>query len=316
MIDQAMIRIARRLLSMVLQRTGGFHPESLILDLTHLCNSACGGCGFREPEEQELSVEQWLALAKEGKQLGFKELVLTGGEPLAHPHISSLLPVFAQLFPISLISNGLLLSRYAPLLLQSQPKLYISLDAHTADAYQKIRGVPGFHTMLKGVKFLKGKLYQHARVTVWADNVASLYAIANCAQEAGFDALSILAADTTSSGFGNRAELGLAPVQAAQLPVLAAQLRLLKKHPLLKQSQASLQKVYQHAAGFHKAPFCMAPWTSGMITSARHWHHCFFLESSASTSSGLKKAIQQAASERRFQTSRHPVCQRCVCWRG
>lgn len=63
--------------------------------------------------------------------------MVTGGEPLLHPDISSLLPALGALMPVSLISNGLALGRHASLdrvesLIYAQPEAPRCLAPWTA----------------------------------------------------------------------------------------------------------------------------------------------------------------------------------------
>lgn len=98
--------LRRRLLGSALQATGRLRPELLVLDVTHACNSRCGGCGFRDPEPGELTTERWVALAREGAALGSREIMVTGGEPLLRPDISALLPALGALLSVSLDGAG------------------------------------------------------------------------------------------------------------------------------------------------------------------------------------------------------------------
>ncbi|GDX83302.1 hypothetical protein LBMAG42_51130 [Deltaproteobacteria bacterium] len=106
---------ARALRSRLLRATGLMHPEVVIFDVTHRCTSQCVGCAFRDPEPNELPTARWIELAREAKRLGFREIMVTGGEPLAHPEIGVLLPGLARELPVSLITNGLALAKHAGL---------------------------------------------------------------------------------------------------------------------------------------------------------------------------------------------------------
>lgn len=309
--------LRRRLLGSALQATGRFRPELLVLDLTHACNSRCGGCAFRDPEPGELSADRWIALAREGLALGFREIMVTGGEPLLHPDISVLLPVLGALMPVSLISNGLALGRHASLVRDHVRALYVSLDGADDETYARIRGVRGLSAVLRGVAEVSAKVETHARVTVWEDNVSQLLAIADLAQRSGFHAVSYLAPDTTSQGFGDREGARLRPPRPDQREVLRQQVEALRAHPLLRQSMYSLDRLVTLIYGQPEAPRCLAPWTAGLVLPDGRWSHCFFLETDVNTRDGLAEAIRQSREARReLKVDSNPTCQRCVCWRG
>ncbi len=314
-----------------LRRTGAFHPEVLLFDLTHRCNSRCGGCGFREPEPGELDAARWVALAREGAAMGFGEVVITGGEPLAHPDITAILDSVASVLPVSLNTNGLLLAARADLVHRTCRRVYVSLDAATEDTYARIRGLRGLGPVLRGVEALRaggggvgrGGVYIHARVTIWSENADQLEAIVALAVATGFDAVSFLAPDTTSEGFGERTRTGGAPSDRARPPDaaaverIAASLARLRTHPLLEQSDRALDRVLGLLRGERRAPTCLAPWTSALVDPTGRLRHCFFLPSESDTGEGLRAAVTGNRPARRaLDLAANPTCQRCVCWRG
>lgn len=310
-------RLRRRVLGPALRATGRFRPELLVLDLTHACNSRCGGCAFRDPEPGELSAERWISLAREGRSLGFREIMLTGGEPLLHPELGTLLPALAALLPVSLITNGLALARHASLVRAHVAAAFVSLDGADEETYARIRGVRGLSAVLRGVAEVGDAVPLHARVTVWEDNVAQLVAIADRARDSGFRAVSYLAPDLTSTGFGGRDATRLRPPRPDQRELLRAQVSALRTHPLLRQSPASLDRIESLIYGAPEAPRCLAPWTAGLVLPDGRWSHCFFLGTEADTRDGLASAIRQSQGARRaLRPEENPTCQRCVCWRG
>ena len=309
--------IRRRALGAALQATGRFRPELLVLDLTHGCNSRCGGCGFRDPLPGELDAARWIALAAEGRGLGFSEIMLTGGEPLTRPDISELLPALSEILPVSLISNGLALARHAPLVRAHVHAAFISLDGADEETYSRLRGVRGLGAVLRGVAEIRGAVHTHARVTVWSENVDQLVRIADLAQRSGFDAVSFLAPDTTSMAFGEREQVTSRPPTEAQRQILRAQINALRAHPILSQSVYSLDRIEALIYSEPSAPRCLAPWTAGLVLPDGRWSHCFFLETDLSTADGLGAAIRESRSARKsLNVKSNPTCQRCVCWRG
>ncbi len=300
----------------LLRATGLMRPEVIVFDVTHRCTSRCAGCAFREPEEGELAVARWKELAIEARQLGFSELVLTGGEPLAHPEITTLLPALARELPVSLMTNGLALRKHAVLVRAHATKVFVSWDAATEGTYERIRGVRGLAAVAEGVSALAGHPV-HARVTVWAENIDELSAIRRATEAAGCTEMSLLASDTSSGGFGVRGEDRGTPPRPEQLPRLQAFVASLSGDPFVVMSDYAKARTQLLAGGGAEAPRCSAPWTSGVVDPTGAWRPCFFLESSANVSRGLRAAMRAARPERRtLDIATNPVCARCVCWRS
>lgn len=211
---------ARVLRSRLLGATGLMRPEVVIFDITHRCTSRCVGCAFREPEPDELPTSTWIDLAREARDIGFREIMLTGGEPLAHPEISRLLPGIARALPVSLITNGLALAKHSRLV-ETTPRASSSRGTPRRMRSMSDPRSPGLAAVRSGVKLLVGHPV-HARVTVWAENVRSLREVRGAAQEAGCSEMSLLACDTGSEGFGAREEVRGVPPRAEDLPYLAS----------------------------------------------------------------------------------------------
>ena len=308
--EQPLAHLVRRARGRALRATGGFSPEVLIFDLTHRCNSRCSGCGFREAEPGELSDEAWLGLAEEGRKIGFQSILLTGGEPLTRPGLIGLVKQLP--LPVDLHSNGLLLVRKQtifPLLRM----LYVSLDTLSTEVYRQIRGVD-LSPVLAGLRLARGKVSVHLRTTIWPANAASLVEVADYAAANDFK-ISFLAADLTSTAFGERGEQPRVRVPGGPLRGVFEQLAV---HPAVDQSPGSLRRTLALAIG-EKAPppQCLAPWTSGVIGPTGGWHPCFFLGAAGGVEDGLLRVIQRARAGRRaIRPATNPTCLQCVCWRG
>jgi MoaA/NifB/PqqE/SkfB family radical SAM enzyme len=214
------------------------------------------------------------------------------------------------------MTNGLALRKHAALVREHTARVFVSWDAATDDVYEQIRGVRGLSAVREGVRALSGH-HAHARVTVWAENIPELPAIYAAAKEAGCTELSLLASDTSSAGFGDRAEVRGTPPRADQLPALQAFLEGVRSDPFVVMSDYSASRLVLLSKGEGQAPRCSAPWTSGVVDPVGRWRHCFFLASEADVEHGLKAAMRAARRERRgLDIATNPVCARCVCWRG
>ena len=120
--------------------------RNLRISLTAACNYACTYCvpdGKRLVAAQdELSAEAMLrGVAYLIEAAGIERLRITGGEPLVSPKLEAFLRGVSQLglADISLTSNGQLLARKLPLLLECGiRRLNISLDTLDATAFRAI----------------------------------------------------------------------------------------------------------------------------------------------------------------------------------
>lgn len=91
-------------------------PLSGTFELTPFCNFQCVMCYVRLTGEQAsqqgkmLRAADWIAIAKQAKDMGMLNLCLTGGEPFTHPDFWE---IYAELnkmgFLITILSNGYLI---------------------------------------------------------------------------------------------------------------------------------------------------------------------------------------------------------------
>ncbi|MDE3735894.1 GTP 3',8-cyclase MoaA [Metapseudomonas resinovorans] len=134
--------------------------RNLRISLTAACNYACTYCvpdGKRLVAAQdELSAEAMVrGVAYLIEAAGIERLRITGGEPLVSPKLDPFLREVSKLGleDISLTSNGQLLSRKLPLLLDCGiRRLNISLDTLDADAFRGIARGGDLATVLKGLE--------------------------------------------------------------------------------------------------------------------------------------------------------------------
>lgn len=134
--------------------------RNLRISLTAACNYACTYCvpdGKRLVAAQdELSAEAMVrGVAYLIEAAGIERLRITGGEPLVSPKLDLFLREVSQLGlgDISLTSNGQLLSRKLPLLLEcGMRRLNISLDTLDPDAFKRIARGGDLASVLQGLE--------------------------------------------------------------------------------------------------------------------------------------------------------------------
>ncbi|MDA8484769.1 radical SAM protein [Pseudomonas resinovorans] len=133
--------------------------RNLRISLTAACNYACTYCvpdGKRLVAAQdELSAEAMVrGVAYLIEAAGIERLRITGGEPLVSPKLDPFLREVSKLGldDISITSNGQLLSRKLPLLLDCGiRRLNVSLDTLNADEFRSIARGGDLATVLKGL---------------------------------------------------------------------------------------------------------------------------------------------------------------------
>ncbi|MWV12416.1 radical SAM protein [Pseudomonas sp. R-28-1W-6] len=134
--------------------------RNLRISLTAACNYACTYCvpnGKRLVAAQdELSAEAMVrGVAYLIEAAGIERLRITGGEPLVSPKLEPFLREVSQLglADISLTSNGQLLSRKLPLLLEcGMRRLNISLDTLDPQAFAQIARGGDLASVLHGLE--------------------------------------------------------------------------------------------------------------------------------------------------------------------
>ena len=123
-------------------------PLVLMLEVTHLCNLACEGCGcipaeYKETMREMLSVEECIQAVDECPA---PVLTVTGGEPLMHPEIDKIISaIIEKKRHIYLCTNGILL---ADAIKKLKPNKYFNINIH-------IDGLTKTHDAIAGSKFFQ-----------------------------------------------------------------------------------------------------------------------------------------------------------------
>jgi len=96
----------------------GREVDSLRLSVTERCHLACPYChreGSSGDNKEEMSLSKIEKIITTARGLGFKKIKLTGGEPLLREDIIEIIKIIKKnnFEDISLVTNGLLLEKYA-----------------------------------------------------------------------------------------------------------------------------------------------------------------------------------------------------------
>jgi radical SAM protein with 4Fe4S-binding SPASM domain len=126
----------------------------LELQVTWRCNLACGHCYLGPARAVDLPVERIAAVAKEFEDMGGLRLMISGGEPLAHPRWDQINALLAAL-PLRrvLLSNGHLLHGEVLDQLHCE-EVQISLDGMEA-GHDLLRGKGSFTQALAAARAIK-----------------------------------------------------------------------------------------------------------------------------------------------------------------
>ena len=116
--------------------------KRVYLEITNVCNLSCSFCPGTKRPKRFLSVEEFSRLAQRLK--GHTEYLYLHvmGEPLLHPQLAEILATAAdQNFKICLTTNGTLLKRSLPVLMNADRLHKISVSLHSFEGNDGIDGL-------------------------------------------------------------------------------------------------------------------------------------------------------------------------------
>jgi len=124
------------------------------------CNLRCDYCCVRSSPtapRRELGLERVRRIAREAKQLGVKEIFVTGGEPFLLGDIGEILVACAEAAPTTVLTNGILWRRGETLraLPRDRIVLQISLDSATPDRHDLHRGTGTWARTRSGIQLAR-----------------------------------------------------------------------------------------------------------------------------------------------------------------
>lgn len=131
--------------------SSGPPPVSVQLLLTNECSTDCVMCDHRKlaaSAGRELSFNEVSSVLENISDLGCRNVVLSGGEPLCREDLPEILGKAKDLgLNIGLLTNGLMPNHepvtedFAKLICDTCSWVQVSIDAFTPDAYRRVRGV-------------------------------------------------------------------------------------------------------------------------------------------------------------------------------
>jgi MoaA/NifB/PqqE/SkfB family radical SAM enzyme len=311
----------------------------LILNVHSHCNCRCIMCDIwkRETHEQISSADMDRHRASL-RNLGVRQVVLSGGEPLLHSDLRALCDFFrGENIRLTLLTTGLLLLKRANDVSTLFDDVIVSIDG-PREIHDGIRRVHGaFQVITQGVAAIherNANIPLTCRTTVQKANHRHLRATVKAAKELGFDSISFLAADLTSEAFnrplvwlGDRqSEIALTASEVAELEDEVEQLIVEHaddiRRKCIVETAEKLRRIPRRfrehlGQALPESPTCNAPWVSAVVEVDGSVRPCFFHRPIGSiTSSTLEEVVNGKAARlfrRSLNVSENPTCQRCVC---
>ena len=118
-------------------------PRTLLLLINRGCNLRCTFCDLWD-DHQHMPLARLLPLLKDAAAIGTETVVMTGGEPLLHPHLFAAIRAARALgMAVNVTTNGLLVERHWAALVDSGvSSLSFSIDG-AAETHDRLRGQAG-----------------------------------------------------------------------------------------------------------------------------------------------------------------------------
>jgi radical SAM protein with 4Fe4S-binding SPASM domain len=137
-------------------------PRIVAWEITRRCDLACKHCrasATAEPDPQELSPDEALAVVEQLAQAGAKLLILSGGDPLLRPDWPEIAARAGALgMRVTIAPNGIHVDAAAAARMRDCgiERAAISLDFPTAKLHDEFRGVSGaFEAALRALRLLR-----------------------------------------------------------------------------------------------------------------------------------------------------------------
>ncbi len=174
------------------------NPDMTQINFTYRCNLRCSMCSMnetmlkqkREGKQIELDNEAIRKVIKDSKEMGVKNILFIGGEPLLRKELFDFVE-YAKSLDLNtvIVTNGTLLDRYMKKIISSKVDcLSISVDAAREETFSKIRGNKVFSKIMKNIDKIKKKNSPIliAVCTIMNQNVEELIDIVRLCKKKGF----------------------------------------------------------------------------------------------------------------------------------
>jgi Fe-coproporphyrin III synthase len=311
----------------------------LILNVHSRCNCRCVMCDIWKREtNDEIRAQDLQRHRASLENLGVRQVVFTGGEPLMHNDLAALCNFFhEQNISLILLTTGLLLNKRAAEVATLFDEIIVSLDG-PPEIHDAIRRVTCAYSLIQkgiaAVRHYNPTIPITCRTTVQKANHRHLRKTVDAARELRLDSISFLAADLTSQAFNrllvwpgerqSEISLTLDEIEALEKEIeqLIQEYEAGINHRYIVESATKLRKIprhfREHLGQFEpRAPLCNAPWVSAVVEVDGSVRPCFFHPPIGNITSASLEEVVNGNAAQRFRESlnieTNTTCQRCVC---
>ena len=305
------------------------------------CNCRCVMCDIWKDNKnlKQLNEEDISGLLSSLKDLGTRQVLMSGGEALMNQHFFRLCQMLKQLkIRITLLSTGLLINRYTDPILKWVDDLIVSLDGD-ASTHDAIRNISGAYAKLsEGIRGLKQKQPDYrvtSRTVIHRMNFRKWSSIIQSAKEMGINQVSFLPADVSSHAFNREVlwseqkqhEVALEIQELQEMRDVLDQLFTDHKEDFengfIAESPSKLNLIYSYYKALHglcefPAKKCNAPWVSTVIEADGTVRPCFFHGSLGNIREQSIGEILNGRGGMKFRKeldmTTNDTCRKCVCY--
>ena len=311
----------------------------LILMPHSRCDCRCIMCdiwnGFGVQEISEADLKKHLGVLLE---LSVRWVILSGGEPLLHPHLFRLCDLLRhEGVKVTLLSTGQRLEELSPDIASRTDETILSLDG-PEQVHDAIRRVKGAYVRIKKgileVRSLRPKYPFSGRVTVQRLNFMHLRETIQAARALGLDSISFLAVDVSSTAFNRPSPWDARKKQEVIIPQdrivdMETEIEnLIKEYDeeiktgYIREGPEKLKRIVHYFRALlgeetYVSPRCNAPWVSAVIEADGTVRPCFFHQALGNIQRQSLNEILNGPEAILFResldVSANPICQRCVC---
>jgi MoaA/NifB/PqqE/SkfB family radical SAM enzyme len=223
--------------------------------LTNACNANCGFCNFAR---DQLPKSHWQSVEREGAfdaidilfRHGIRYLVLTGGEPTLHPDVTAIIRHAAdKMMKVMLVTNGGLLKphRIREFADAGLSSFVISVDAASAEAHERNRGLPGVCQRIRTANQEIARLGLHATASVTMSHLVDYERLPEFLTELGFASVTFSYPLThLASNFLGFSDSDLVDHTREQLIANLDRIKALKKRMLVVNPTPSLEEMQRY----------------------------------------------------------------------
>jgi len=241
-------------------------PFGLLAELTHRCPLHCPYCSNPVrlvSSDAELTLEEWMRVLAEARELGVLQLHLSGGEPLLRRDLPD---IVARAHELGLYSNlitgalSLTPTRAEHLKMAGLNHIQISIQAASPALSDRLAGIPSYHRKVTAARMVKALGFSLTlNVVLHRHNIDHVAEIVRLAEEVEADRLEL--ANTQYYGWALLNRAALLPswdqLQRAESVVRAAKTRL----------EGRMQIIYVVPDYYSRFPKpCMGGWGRQQLT--------------------------------------------------